>query len=69
MLNLRKSSKSIIKFFSLPWFLIFFLSSNFLYAKTSNDNSEIISVKNLFFSSNNQIEVELSGVAEYKIFS
>lgn len=69
MLNLRKSSKSIIKFFSLPWFLIFFLSSNFLYAKTSNDNSEIISVKNLFFSSNNQIEIELSGVAEYKIFS
>lgn len=69
MLKLKNKSKLIIKFLSWLWLMSFLVFQNFLYAKTNTENSEAVSVKNLFFSSNNEIELELSGVGEYKIFT
>jgi len=69
MFIFKNSSKSVIKFLSWLCLVNFLILPNFLYAKSNSENSEIVSIKSLFFSANNEIELELSGVAEYKIFT
>lgn len=69
MFIFKNSSKSVVKFLSWLCLANFLVSSNLLFAKSNSENSEIISIKNLFFSKNNEIELELSGVAEYRIFT
>lgn len=69
MLIQANYSKSFIKFLSWLCLVNFLIYPSCLFAKNNTENSEIVSIKSLFFSTNNEIEIELSGVAEYKIFT